>query len=42
MFKNFKLWACTSLSALLVFVAVGGGAQVCCPILIYQPEPPKK
>jgi cyclic lactone autoinducer peptide len=40
--KKIKFWACTSLSALFVLVAVGGGAQVCCPIAFYQPEPPRK
>lgn len=40
--RKIRLWACTSLSALLVFIAVGGGATINCPFGFYQPELPRK
>ncbi len=41
MMKKFITMVCTSLSAIIVLVAVGT-VTPCCPILMYQPELPKR
>jgi len=36
--RNFM---CTSLAAVFIFIAAGT-ASICCPVMFYQPELPKR
>lgn len=41
MFNKITSFLCTSLAAFFAMITVSN-AQICCPLILYQPELPKK
>lgn len=41
MMNKFRSLLCTSFVAIFAFIAAGQ-ASICCPVICYQPELPKK